>query len=377
MSATEGFFFPEKTVFVVPVPRTSYQKRGNYTVISPKGTRLPANRQMARGVSRPFGFVTIAGNPSTLATGLDDHISNPYLDKNLEEIPARYRPRDSWENKFKNIKKEKTITRQMLYEIIDNVPEGFYTSKKNTPLMSASTATADTFKAVQPSFLEEFKIHLNEGTNSFSNTSQRGRLGIQILESHPKIALRKEDINVDIHDFYIASQEEVLEEQTRKDTRFIDVIVRLDSVIKDYDPLIAYQFCVAVKAAKGNISQKLAIRKLTEYVMEEKRINGYEQDQRWNMFNIIFNAFKDAPSSLYASYLIEQAFHEGIFKNVGGEIIWPSQRGRDNWYNLGANPVKLRDIVLNSINEYDPDLGEDNLFAFLEAEIKAKGILTR
>lgn len=362
---------------MVPVPRVSFQRRNNYTVLGPGGQRLPANRQMARGVSRPFGFVGHPNSPTLLITGLDDYVSNPYYQKNKEDIPLEYRLHGAWEAQWDRIVKEQQITRQTLYEIMDKVPEGTYTSMRNQPLMTSPLANVDNFKKVVPTFLETFKVYLHEGTNVFVNSSQRGRLGILICENNPKIAPSKADIKENDHDFYIASQEEVLEEIARRDNRFMEAIVRLNDIIKDHDPFVGYQFAIVLRAIKGNLPIANAMGALREYIMDTKRINATTPEDRWNEFNRVYVAFKENPTSLYASYLIRQGYITQIIRDINGEIIWTTQKGRANWFNLGTNPTKLRDAIIHSIAIYDPDLKEDNMFVTLEAEIKSKGIPTR
>lgn len=377
MSSNEGFNFSEKRISVVKVPHVSFQKRGNYTINLGDGRRLAANRQMARGVNRPFGFVGNPNSPTMLITGMDEYVINPYFNRNLEDIPLQYHPRDGWAEKFKEVRAKEKVTRQMLYEIMDNVPEGYYSSVRKQPLMTSSMANADTFRKTEQSFLETFKVFLHEGTNVFENRTQRGRLGILICENHPKIAISRDKIREGFHDFYIASAEEVIEEQARRDNRLMEAIVRLHSILNDYDPFIGYQFAIVTKAVKGNVPQREAAGALREYVMEPKRIMGATQEDRWNEFNKFYQGFKESPNSLYASYLMRQAYLLGIFRDISGEIVWVTQKGRDNWFNLGTNSYKVRDAFILAMDRYDPDIAEDNMFATLEAEIKSKGVPTK
>lgn len=374
------FAFAEKRIHVVKVPRISYQKRNNYTVVGPDGTRRPANRQMARKVTRPFGFISDGNNEKVLRTGLDEYVINPFYGVNdLDEIPASYRPKGSWENKWDDIRKKSKLTRQTLYEILDNVDEGTYRSDRNMPVMTSPNVSARRIENIEPTFLETFKVHLNEGTNVFKNSSQRGRLGILVLENHPKVAPSKEEADMDPnrYDFYIASAEEVLEESERRDSKYMEVIVRLSEVLENYDPFIAYQFAVACRAIKGNIGTREATRALREYIMDSKRIGGVEQTDRWDMFNRIYVAFKNDTNTLYALYLVREAYMLGLFKDVSGKIIWATQKARENLYDLGVNFNKMVEGFYQAMSTYDPDLDLDNMYAILEREVKQGGAPTR
>lgn len=374
-----NFAFAEKRVHVVKVPKVSYQKRGNYTTIGPDGVRRQANRQMARKVTRPFGFVSDKNNEKILITGLDNYVVNPYFDTDIEDIPISYRPKGPWENKWNDIRAKEKITLQLLYEIMDNVDEGYYASMKNTPSMSSPLANAKRFQELEPTFLEVFKIHLHEGTNVFKNSTQRGRLGILVLENHPRIAESKEeaDQNPDKYDFYIASAEEVLEESERKDNKYMEAIVRLSDVMDNYDSFVAYQFAVALKAVKGNVGTREAKKALREYIMSDKRVSGMTQMERWDQFNKVYVAFKDDINTLYALYLVRQAYILSIFRDVSGKIVWATQKTRENLFDLGVNFNKVVDGFYQAMKTYDPDVDIDNMFAILEGEIKSQGAPTR
>lgn len=369
------FAFVERRVHILKVPRISYQKRNNYTVIGPDGVRRPANRQMASKVSRPFGFVARTDNQNVLDTGLDEFIDNPYFEATVEDIPIQYRLRGLWEQEWDTIIKQEKITRQTLYEILDNVKKGTYSSERRMPVMGSPTANAFIMRSIEPSDLETFKIHLHEGTNVFENRTKRGRLGILVALHNPKIC-PDQNYDENYHDFYVASQEEVLAQAEHHDNRFREVVVRLNDVIENYDAFVTYQFAIVCGAVSANVPMRDARSSLNDFIMDQKRVKGYNQTDRWNIFNQHYVKFKDDPNVLYASYLVTEAYIAGIFRDVSGEIIWTTQKGRENLYHLGINRGKVVEAFYQAIQSYDPDLNEDNMYKLLESELASKNILT-
>jgi hypothetical protein len=365
----------KEIVYVRHVPRQSAQGRHAYTFVTSDGNSIPAQKARASGVSVPLGFLRDAES-GLLITGLDEMLDNPYYEQNLSDLPSDMIPGSEWRDKYEKIMQMSKISRQTLYEIKDNVAEGTYTAVCGNLLMNSPNITIDSMKAVKPSFLEAFKIYMQEGTSTFTNDSSRGRLAIQVLKNHRKVALSKDSVNEDIHEYYIADIEETIKARNKEINRVVTALQSLGELKADYPSFVMYQMAVILEVAAGEMVDSAVEGELQSYLWETKKTSKGSHEERLEKFTELFKVLKDNRDMLYIKYLIQQALNTGVLRLPSGtaRMFWPSKKAHKNVYDLGSNLKKIETMFLNAYEAYDPELDEENWFMELEKELKDKNV---
>lgn len=365
-----------KTVYVVAATRQSVQGRHNYSVDLTNGTKVTMERSRAKGINIPIGFVR---QGSKLKTGMDVILDNPYYQLELNELDDNDKPGSHWVDKYDAIKTREKIDRQTLYEFLDNVPQGTYSSVVGRSTMAEIGADVQKFIKETSNFLETFSVYLHEGVNPFSDNTQRGRLGILACENHPKVARNRDLFNPDMHEFYIGSEEEAVVLKNRKIDRVMDTVADLKLLQREHPKFDMYQIAVVLGIAQGDVKETTLEMLLKDFVWEAKKTNEGTQEERLDKFDAIFSLLKENPDRLYIRYLMKQALNSGVFQISGARhVMWPNKKGYPNLYDLGTNVPKIENMFLEQYNLYTPmenaDQESDNWYFDLERDLKARGI---
>lgn len=365
-----------KVLYVLPVERQSAQGRHNYSVDLSNGTRVSIGRSKAKGINIPVGFVRNGGK---LQTGLDEILDNPFYGLDINEVPDEDKPGSHWVDKFKEISGREKIDKQTLYEYLDNVPQGTYTSKVGRSTMAEIGANLQQFLREQETFLEGFSIYLHEGTNRFEDSSQRGRLGILICENHPKISRSRDLVNPDEHEFYIGSEEEAVVLKNRKIDKVMDAVADLKILRRDHPAIDSYMVAVVLDLVKGDVKPSTMELLLKDYIWEPKKTNFGTQEERIMKFNDSYELLKDNPDRFYIRYLMKQALNSGVFLVSGARhLMWPNKKGYPNLYDLGTNYQKVENMFLEQYKLFEPmdnpDQEPENWYRDLENDLKMRGI---
>lgn len=360
----------DKKIYVMSVPRKSIQGRADYTVETSSGRRLSVGRTRAKGIQIPFGFIKDSSNH--FITGLNEHVDNPFYGQELKQLPSHLKVGAVWTDSYDSIKEREKIDLQTLFEILDNREKGTYTSRSGMPMMTMGN-NKQAFKEITPSFFDDFSIYLSEGTNTFTGTTHRGRLAIQICELHPRIANSKELINEDIHEFYIGEAEEGLKEQNKEIDLVITGLGNYDRLKKDYEPFTEYQVAVILGLVRGEASAALIENQMKNYLWEQKKNTFGTQDERIKAFNDYFDLLKEDKDAIYITYLVKQALNTGTVFYDGGYYYWKSQKGKPELFKH-YNRKKLETLLYNHLQDYDPNDDRINHFKEFEDELKEKGV---
>lgn len=362
----------KKTIIVKPVPRISAQNRHEYYYRDGE-TAIPAGRTKARNASDRYGFVS-AKDGKNLKTGMDKIIVNPYYNKSIDELPENIRPKGEWEMEYASLVNTEKITLQTYLEIVHNQPKGTYSSVRTMPDMTKMTPLK---KEHVSSFLEEFGYRLVDGTNIITSGTPDSDLALLVLENHPKIAKSKEEVNPDIHNFYIANVEEELMEQTRQKDRFMELVAAGQDLLDNMNPFAAYQMGIILKLFKGKPTVTSVRKVIQEYVTTQTRTEKGSFEERFKDFMGIYNLLKgdtEERAKVYVMYLVRQAINESLFHISKGVYFWVSQRDNENWYSLGSSFNVIIDRFVQEYMVYDPDVIPENFFAYLEEEVSRKNL---
>lgn len=364
-----------KKVFVIPVPRKSVQGRSDYDINLTTGERISAGRTRARGAKIRLKFSSSDGK---LNTGLDEVIDNPFYGTELNDLGSDIRPRQNWASIYdQEVKDKKTIPLQTIYELIDDVKPGTYTSVKN---LRSNDAAYNKGKA--PSFLENFPIYLDDTMAVFTGSTSRGRLAILLLENHPKIANSKEEMNVSKHDFYLASDEEAAVKKKSVRSRIMETMANAKDLVTNYDKFTRFQVATVLKAVKDNqIIETKVDNEIEEYVFVQKSTrNGGSQEERHEKFNDLYKLVKSGKEGkvrLYVKYLFQQAINNRIIVPSNAEYLWLSKKDYENVYRLGRDIDKIENIFYQEYLKYNPDIDELNWYKELEDELNRNGVTTQ
>ena len=354
-------------IYVLPVQRVSVQGRNNYDFVTNEGTSIPAGRTRAKGIKISFKFHRIENK---LITGFDEMTTNPFYGQDC--------PAPSWLPIWETIKNQREINVQTVNEIKDNVPQGSYTSLAASPVMMTAMHDMSTAQSVAKlqTQLEKFICVLDsEGVNVFDNTTHRGRMSIALCKNHPRIAPNAASANSDIHEFYIGEEEEAIKQKVEKRDMMMDAFADLGDLLKNYNEFTHQQVATILKIVYGDASTSVVKSGLQDFIFEEKKNAFGNQTERIEKFNSIYNLLTKEPDRVYIKYLVEQAVKNHVILLDGGKYIWKSQRGIDNFYDLGVKTTSVENLFLREYEIFDAkDANPDNAYYKLTQELRGYGV---
>jgi hypothetical protein len=354
-------------IYVLPVQRVSAQGRNNYDFVTNEGTSIPAGRTKSKGVVISMKFHR---TENKLATGFDEMITNPFYGLDC--------PSPQWLSIWETIKNQQEINLQTVNEIKDNVAQGTYTSLAATPVMARAMNDIVLAQSVarDQTELEKFICYLDtEGTNVFDNQSHRGRMSIALCKNHPRVAASANVANSDIHEFYIGEEEEAIKQKVEKRDLLVDALANLGDLLKNYNEFTQQQVSTILKLLYNDASQAVTKSALQDFLFEERKNAFGNQGERIEKFNTVYNLLTKEPDRVYIKYLVEQAVKNYVILLDGGKYIWKSQRGIDNYYDLGVKQTSVENLFLREYETFDAkDANPDNAYYKLIQELRGYGV---
>lgn len=354
-------------MYVISVNRPSAQGRSNYEYKTSDGNTLQGGRSKSKGAVTPLRFYR---SENRLLTGLDKTVTNPY--KGMECTAS------NWLESWDKIEKAESMTLQQVYEIKDNVKPGTYTSIVTTPTMVNAMNSPALIDKVEKerTYLEGFTCYLEEGPNPFTADTERGRWSILLCKNHPYVAKSAQDVNPDIHEFYIGEEEEAVKEKVEKRNTIMEGSANLGMLLKTYPSFVHTQFASILKVNMNSAASEAGVKNdLQEFIFEDRKTANGTQIERIEKFNTMYELLEKEPDRIYIKYLIEQAVANHVILLEGGRYIWRSQKGIDNLYNLGVKGTTVENLFLNEYSLYDPkEPNTDNAYEKMITELKAFGV---
>lgn len=367
------------SIYVNPVIRPSVQGRHKqaYTVRSDNGeliqTTTTMNKTKEFGAHSEFNFPY---NPNTnkLHTGLSEMIVNDFKGLEPSEIMSKYNLSTEWQEVLTHLVKQDKIKKQSLFEIMDGVIPEFYTDDVNGTIFTNRTKDFE-----KPTFLQSFKIILYDGPNYFEDTTQRGRLAMQLCKVHHKVANKKEDVNPGLHYFYISEENESEMESLRKHEVITEGMYHLYEVQQKFSDFRRYQLAIILKdyqstpLIKGVAASPLSVKNaLNNYVSTSSK----HQISNINKFIFAMNEMKDKNGAdrFYVKYLLQQALNVGTISVRDGFYIWHNMSDTENMYKH-RDFEKLINFMLTEYRNFNPkDKEVTNFYKELVNELKLKGV---
>ena len=352
-------------LFVSPVMRTSPQGREKqtYAYFGANGQLEfgPQKRQSRSETTVTRLMFTGDFQKQQYNTGLDEIVDNPYYGSLDTTIAETY-------------KTSKTIKLQTLYELQEGFEIGTLHNRITNSMFNARLSKVDKDEA---SYIGVFHVDLYARANRFDDTTIRGKLAIQLLKNHPRVALNKESANPAIHHFYISEENEAIVEVRRKQDTIEQIMfekVKLQNEASNFKTYQVASLCLYKDnrpAVVGEANHELVKAQLSAYLDSSSKF--FNENSR--KFLELITMIKDKKQSerFYVRYLLQQAINSNILDLRDGYIFWHSKA---NTPNMGKHTdiLKLENLILSEMLIYNPQSDASNHYKDLLEECIKKGV---
>lgn len=287
-----------KTVFINAVPRTSVQKRHEYTHWN--GRKMNVNK--AKGAGTTFS-ISVSAAKKELNTGFDKMVDNQwYFEKEKEvELPSAWTGSQIW--------KKKRITLQNFLELKHNKPKGFYTS-----------IAPPAFPPVkyEYTYLQLFKYFLKDGMTILHLDDPKDELMYYCALASNKIANSKKEIGM-MSEFYISHINESEEEKASRNRKIRKANAKLTEILDEKSPEVGRKVATILKLIRGTVSPETVENKLYEYINSKD-----EQISNINNFNNVVELLstKIGLERFEMTYLLQELVNYRIMTNVREKYVW-------------------------------------------------------
>lgn len=369
------------TIFVNPVKASSVQGRHTrqYKTFDPvTGEEVnSAQLHQSRGskVHDKYKFKADYSK-RRLVTGLDELIDNPFLGKKATELQVEYGLSKLWDSLLPSLVEEERISKQREFEVKDGVDPDFYTSEmKGSTLMDAGKGTEKDSEA--PTFLQKFELVLYPRANRFSTESPRGRLAIQLIKNHNRIASSLDDINSSSHRFYISEENEAQERRVKKREKITEAAYNYETLKRKFEAFDRYKAAIILKdnvgsqILRGRATDDKVKEVLLEYISSSNRhqlSNGERLTKLVERMSVAEESYK-----IDIEYLIQQALNSNVITARDGRFTWHSQIQDPNVGEFTSS-LTFKNFMLSEYEKYSPKSKSQNWYKILFDEVKSKNI---
>lgn len=373
-------------LYVNPVPRQSAQGRHlqQYLTLNPStGEIRPSDRgQMQKvaedSVTHSYSFPI---NPTTsrLETGLDVLIVNPFKGFTGADIMSEYTLSPEWLTVIDSLVEQDKIKKQTYFEILAGVEPDLYTSKiTGGTVFSKGWSSADWKDSQERSYLQTFKVILYPRPNRFTSETPRGRLALELVKIHNKIANSKDIYNPNLHNFFVSEENESQRRENDKRKLVTEAHYYSYKLQSQETPFRRYQVAITLKDAanhsivKGDVSDERVVNAIDKFI-EDSNPKQYENIEKFLEISKGMETVKGI-ERFKVQYLIQQAFNSNVLSANDGYILWHSKADKANVSKF-TDETKLLTFLLKEFKKYNPKEKEGtNWYKELYDEVKAKGI---
>lgn len=368
-------------LFVSPVPRIASQGRDRqvFTVIDPKTKQLSTTKSMNKtrevGTSVTLKFPLDTYN-NRYITGLDEMIPNPIYQLDVADVNSSYSLSPKWQDLLPKIVKQQQISRQVWFEILDNVDPDYYnTSAKNGTMLSFQPSQ---LLNREPSFIERFSVEFFDRPNRFVDDTPRQRMAIQLIKVHNRIAKSKAEANPVEHLYYISEENEAEMEKMRKQDIIDDANYEKIKLQKEASEFMNYK----VASLLATNQDRPIVKGVVPRDGVKQALNNFLNDKVHQMeyvekFNKVINLLKspEGKQRFEVMYLVQQGFNTKVLDNRDGYLIWNSRSSEKNIYKW-TDYDKFISFVVSEMLVFDPELENPttNWYNELYQEVKSKNV---
>lgn len=352
-------------LFVSPVMRTSPQGREKqtYAYFGANGQLEfgPQKRQSRSETTVTRLMFTGDFQKQQYNTGLDEMVDNPYYGSLDTTIAETY-------------KTSKTIKLQTLYELQEGFEIGTLHNRIVSSMFNTRLSKVDKDDV---SYIGGFHVDLYARANRFDDTTIRGKLAIQLLKNHPRVALNKEAANPATHHFYISEENEAIVEVRRKQDTIEQIMfekVKLQNEASNFKTYQVASLCLYKDnrpAVIGDANHELVKAQLSAYLDSSSKF--FNENSRKFLELIAMIKDKKQSERFYVRYLLQQAINSNILDLRDGYIFWHSKA---NTPNMGKHTdiLKLENLILSEMLIYNPQSDASNHYKDLLEECIKKGV---
>lgn len=377
MKKQEGY----TELYVNPVPRIPAQGRDKqrYTILAENGRVVPLsplNKTREAGTTHQLSF-QYSVSKQRLNTGLDEMVINPFYKMEVKDVVQEYNLNTQWNDILPELVKQERILKQTLFEILSGVEKGYYTSQlANGTIFEAGPTTKVDNK---PNFLERFKITLYDKPNRFTDETPRGRLAIELIKKHNKIANSKDEMNPTEHLYYISEKNEAEQEKIKRREIIDSAIYNKEKLFREYSAFDAYKTVVLLKnhrgepVAKGDISEMRVKTILNDYITSDNAHQMENIDKFMKTFELLSS--REGKIRFEIMYLIQQAINTNVIGVRDGYYTWHSRVGSGDSVSKFTEFDKLVAFMTKEFETYNEDDDDvTNWYGELYKEVKNKEV---
>ena len=370
-------------MFVSPVLRSASQGRDkqSFNVINPKtgemtpGKSMNKTREVGTSVTLKFPLDTYQNK---YVTGLDELIPNPVYGMTEADVLSTYSLSPQWQEFLSKIVSQKQISRQIWFEIQDNVEPDYYTSAVKNGTMLSFQPSQLINRVATSTFIEKFAVELFDRPNRFVDDTPRQRMAMQLIKNHNRIAANKLEANPVEHLFYISEENEAEMEKMRKQDLIDDAVASKRDLQKKSSEFVNYKVASLLTTKQG----KPIVKGVTPRDSVNQAMNNFIHDKTFQMDNI--KKFMDIVELLNTSegkqrfevkYLVQQGLNTHVLDNSDGYIVWNSRSSEKNIYKW-TDYEKLISFLVSEMIVFDPLLEDapTNWYNELFKEVKSKNV---
>lgn len=368
-------------MFVSPVLRSASQGRDkqSFNVINPKtgemtpGKSMNKTREVGTSVTLKFPLDTYQNK---YVTGLDELIPNPVYGMTEADVLSTYSLSPQWQEFLSKIVSQKQISRQIWFEIQDNVEPDYYTSAVKNGTMLSFQPSQLINRVATSTFIEKFAVELFDRPNRFVDDTPRQRMAMQLIKNHNRIAANKLEANPVEHLFYISEENEAEMEKMRKQD-----IVDAAIASKQHLQTKASEFMNYKVASLLHTHQNTPIVKgVMPRDGVKQAVNNYLHDRTYQMDNIgkfqkVIDLLEtpEGKQRFEIMYLVQQGLNTHILDNRDGYLVWNSRSSERNIYKW-TDYEKFISFLVSEMLIFDPTLEDapTNWYNELFKEVKSK-----
>ena len=366
-------------LYINPVYRIPTQGRDRqvYTIDMGGGNVVPVtnmNKTRESGTTHQFSF-QLDWSKNRLDTGLDELIDNPFKGLSESEVKSTYNVHSSWD--LSTIVNQDKISKQQCFEIKDGQEPNFYTAEYANGTVFSGMSASQQWK--QPNYLEKFSITLYDKPNRFTDETPRGRLAIELIKRHNKIAASKEDINPSSHFYYISEANEAEKEKVKKREIIDNAIFHKEKLFREHDVFTQYKTAILLidkdghPILKGDMNEIGVKNKINDFITT----NSTSQMANISKFESIYELLtsREGIIKFNIKYLIQQAENSHVISKRDGLFIWHSKVGSGESVSKFTSYDRLVSFMTKEYSTYDEkDEETTNWYGELLKEVRSKDI---
>lgn len=360
-------------MIVKPVPRQSVQgrhlqsyrlKAGNNEIVADMRKTKVSNATETLVLRR-------SANGTRYNMGLEELIPNPF-GNDATDVMTKYNLSEKWleHNRLEKVLKNDSISVQTYLEILAGVDPDTY-----SPIIKKGKYVGAFIKEdTELTEIEALKVVLYDSANIFTSDTARGRLIMQFLRNHAAVAKTRDEINPNVHRWYIAEEHEDAVEAKKTNDLINEAIAELYLLTQKQPFEVLYQFGTVLTE---NNNSSLVKGKTVLYNLEEK-LNKFIKDKtKYQVANIrkfleAVNLRKANPELFHIEVLVQAGLTYDVLSVSNGFVYWDSQKHNQELYKF-TSLKSFKEFLFAEYNKHNPKEKGDSIYKLYVNELVKRG----